>query len=135
MVLRRTPVRLTRLRSLLIITVLIGTGCGSNADYDDDDDDTAAGQTADPAVATTDTPSGAQATIAQDTDVPEALRFRAPLVGGGEIDMSTLAGMPGRVVVLGPVLKHVQPRSPLGRGGSATMGGPGGVRGRGVDGL
>jgi hypothetical protein len=112
-VLRRTPVRLTRLRSLVAITLLIGTGCGSNAGYDDDDG-AVASPTADPTVAPTDARSGAQDTIAQDTiaqdtiaqdtiaqdtiaqgsGVPEALRFQAPLVGGGEIDMSTLADQP-----------------------------------------
>jgi hypothetical protein len=67
----------------LVITLLIGAGCGSNAGYDDDDDD-AASQTADPTVTTSN----------ERSEVPAALRFRAPLVGGGEIDMATLADQP-----------------------------------------
>ncbi|HEX4983866.1 MAG TPA: hypothetical protein VFV63_19325 [Ilumatobacteraceae bacterium] len=83
MVLRREAVRSMGLRSLLIITLLVGAGCGSNTGYDDDDD-AAASQTADPTVTTS----------REQSEVPAALRFRAPLVGGGEIDMSTLAGKP-----------------------------------------
>jgi len=33
-------------------------------------------------------------TVAPATEVPEALRFSAPLIGGGEIDMAALAGRP-----------------------------------------
>ena len=65
---------MTRGRALLLIGLSIATACGSNTDTQ---------QT----VATTTAPLGAPA-------VPEALRFRAPLVGGGEIDASTLAGIP-----------------------------------------
>jgi hypothetical protein len=78
-----------RPRGLLIITGLIVIGCGSNTESDAD-----ANRTSAPSVA----PSAEQS-VATDADapvavVPEALRFRAPLVGGGEIDMSTLAARP-----------------------------------------
>ncbi|HWM18549.1 MAG TPA: hypothetical protein VNO51_02595 [Ilumatobacteraceae bacterium] len=80
---------MTRLRPLLIITGLTVTGCGSTTDSD-----AAGNRTSDPIVA----PSAVQS-VTTDADapvaeVPEALRFRAPLVGGGEIDMSTLADRP-----------------------------------------
>ena len=70
-----------------MFTLVVGTSCGSNDGYDNNNDQGAAAShsvdpAADPAV-TSDQPS-----------VPDALRFRAPLVGGGEIDVSTLAGKP-----------------------------------------
>ena len=40
-------------------------------------------------------PSAAQTSVsAVPDDVPEALQFSAPLVGGGELDAGTLAGKP-----------------------------------------
>lgn len=102
----------SRVRALLLIGLLTATACGSNAESEANrtvstsdgtlapTDQTVATTdgtlaTTDQAVATTsDTQSGAQDTIDLGSGVPEALRFRAPLVGGGEIDMSTLADRP-----------------------------------------
>jgi hypothetical protein len=70
----------------LTITLLICTACGSNADSDESSVG-AARPTAES------TPDSTVATSERQI-VPDALRFRAPLVGGGEIDMSTLAGRP-----------------------------------------
>jgi hypothetical protein len=67
-----------RFRPLLVVALLVGTACGSNAEPD-----------AAPTTSAVD-----EQPVAADTDVPEALRFRASRVGGGEIDMSTLAGKP-----------------------------------------
>jgi hypothetical protein len=64
--------------------LLIATGCGSDTDSGDEDDATAVSETAGPTVATP----------GEQSEVPAALRFRAPLVGGGEVDMSTLADRP-----------------------------------------
>ena len=80
-----------------MIGLLTATACGSNADSEADQTVATTDQavtTTDQAVTTTDARSDAQDTISQDSGVPEALRFRAPLVGGGEIDMSTLADKP-----------------------------------------
>jgi hypothetical protein len=109
---------LSRDRALLMIALLTATACGSNVASDANrtvatSDATSATTdqavtasdgtlattdqavaTTDAAVATSDARSGAQDTIAQGAGAPEALRFRAPLVGGGEIDMSTLADKP-----------------------------------------
>ena len=74
---------LNRGRPVLLIGLLIASACGSDTASDTQQTD------APPAVATTTAPPGSPA-----QDVPEALRFRAPLVGGGEIDASTLAGKP-----------------------------------------
>jgi len=71
-----------------MITLLIGTSCGSNGDYDNNDDQgAAASQRVDPT-------ANATTVTSVHPSVPDALRFRAPLVGGGEIDVSTLAGKP-----------------------------------------
>ena len=51
-------------------------------------------QTATPSTATRSASTVDEQSVVADTDVPEALRFRAARVGGGEIDMSTLAGKP-----------------------------------------
>lgn len=108
---RRVTGRLTRDRALLVIGLLTATACGSNAGSEANrtaatsdrtaatSDETVATSdrtvaTTDQAVATSDARPGAQDTVAQGSGVPEALRFRAPLVGGGEIDMSTLADKP-----------------------------------------
>jgi hypothetical protein len=83
---------LTRYGWLLLITLLIATACGSNADYDNDDEDTGASPSTNPnTVLSTESPTVA---TSDRQPVPEALRFRAPLVGGGEIDVSTLADRP-----------------------------------------
>jgi hypothetical protein len=109
----------SRARALLLIGLLTATACGSNAESEanrsvstsdgtlattDQAEVTTDGTlattdrtvvTTDQAEATTsDTQSGAQDTIDLGSGVPEALRFRAPLVGGGEIDMSMLADRP-----------------------------------------
>jgi hypothetical protein len=76
--------RMSRVRSPLLIGLLIATACGSNADSEPD-----AGSGTNPTAPTTEETPAAPAAA-----VPEALQFRAPLVGGGEIDMSTLAGKP-----------------------------------------
>jgi hypothetical protein len=80
MLLRRSPVPFARVGPLLTIVLLVGTACGSDAD---------ANPPANSTPATVGEPSGVPS-----PDVAEALRFRAPLVGGGEIDLSTLAGQP-----------------------------------------
>jgi hypothetical protein len=79
---RRSSVRGTPARSPLLIGLLIAAACGSNTDTDTRSD-------TERSVATTQETRGSPAAA-----VPEALRFRAPRVGGGEIDMSTLAGKP-----------------------------------------
>jgi hypothetical protein len=84
------------IRRLLVPVALIGTvaACGGGAD------DEAA-----PAVAETTATTAVSATQATATpesdagagvvgDVPDALRFTAPLVGGGDIEMAALAGRP-----------------------------------------
>jgi hypothetical protein len=63
---------------VLVLALLVGTACGANAEPD-----------AAPTTSAVD-----EQPVAADTTVPEALRFRASRVGGGEIDMSTLAGKP-----------------------------------------
>jgi hypothetical protein len=85
---------LNRVGSLLTIVLLSGTACGSNTGSD-------AGTSADQTVNVTvnETVNGTVASPDEQPSapiegVPEALRFRAPRVGGGEIDMSTLAGKP-----------------------------------------
>ena len=80
--------RLNRGRPLLLITLLIGTRVRIERRLRRRRRNSSG--PARPAVATTTAADvGSPA-----PDVPEALRFRAPLVGGGEIDMSTLAGKP-----------------------------------------
>jgi hypothetical protein len=81
-VLRRSPVRFTRVGPLLTIVLLVGAACGSGSRAD-------ANPPANSTLATAGEPSEVPS-----PDVAEALRFRAPLVGGGEIDLSTLAGQP-----------------------------------------
>ena len=49
--------------------------------------------------------------------VPGVLQFTAPFVGGGSFDGAAFAGRTVALLVLGAHLKHMQPRSPLGRGG------------------
>ena len=82
MVLRRSPDRFTLVGPLLTIVLLLGTACGSESDA-------GANPPGNSTLATADEPSETPS-----PDVAEALRFRAPLVGGGEIDLSTLAGQP-----------------------------------------
>jgi hypothetical protein len=81
---------LNRVGSLLTIVLLSGTACGSNTGSDSA---TTADQTVNETVIET-VASPDEQPSAPIEGVPEALRFRAPRVGGGEIDMSTLAGKP-----------------------------------------
>jgi hypothetical protein len=78
----------------LTIGLLSGTACGSNTD-------SVAGTGADQTVNETVNENVIENVASPDEQpsapiegVPDALRFRAPRVGGGEIDMSTLAGKP-----------------------------------------
>jgi hypothetical protein len=82
MLLRRSAVRFARAGPLLTIVLLVATACGSDSGAD-------ANPPANSTLATAGEPSEVPS-----PDVAEALRFRAPLVGGGEIDLSTLAGQP-----------------------------------------
>ena len=123
---RRSTVRLTRARSLLMITLLIGSGVRIERRLRHDNRRRAPPDRGDrrptsPGDADTGRPGGLA--------VPGAARRRRR---DRHVDARRQAG---RLVVLGAVLNDVQPGSPLGRGGSAALGGPGGVRGRRLDGL
>ncbi len=76
---------------LPVIAAALLTACGGNdSDVASPVDAIAPVPTAAPAPSQTD----AAQTAGTPANVPEALKFSAPLVGGGDIELSTLAGRP-----------------------------------------
>ncbi len=74
-----------------LITATLLAACGGNgSDVASPADASAPAPTAAPAPA----PTGVAQTTGTPANVPEALKFSAPLVGGGEIELTTLAGRP-----------------------------------------
>lgn len=79
----------------VLVAGLVVAACGSGSD--DPSDATPAGAPATaPDAATADEPDlGADpGSAVVPADAPEALRFSSPLVGGGDIELTTLAGRP-----------------------------------------
>jgi hypothetical protein len=74
-------------RSLAVIALagLLLAACGETSD-------SGAATTADGSTTNSTTNSSTGSTSGTGTPVPEALQFRAPVVGGGELDMSAYAG-------------------------------------------
>ncbi len=91
-------VNFTRTAAALVGLTMLATACGSSSNQ-------AAPAASEPPAAPAETtavdaapPAAAPATDGSDTAepvvVPAALQFSAPLVGGGELDVATLAGKP-----------------------------------------
>jgi hypothetical protein len=70
-----------RFTFVLLTALLAATACGG--------DDSAESPSPAPTRSVSESQPGGGAGV-----VPDALRFRAPLVGGGEVDLSTFAGRP-----------------------------------------
>lgn len=82
---------LRRLAPVLAAAVLV-TACGSGSDEAASTTSTTTPQTAPSSPAPGGDGSGV--VTADPLDAPEALQFSSPLVGGGDIELTTLAGRP-----------------------------------------
>lgn len=76
--------RLTPLVAPLVVAGLVLAACGSGDDA----------PAADPATTLAATPAGSTAPAPAGGEAPAALQFSAPLVGGGDVELTTLAGRP-----------------------------------------